>query len=267
MHKETPKWLDLFITVFGPKGLVAMAWWLGSLHARRIRGLQDSFPFLHVDGDAGVGKSTLFETLWRLTGIQHAHFISPAHCTPAGLTRGLFNPVNLPAVLEQFERSAEFDWDMLKPLYNNCTSASLIRAVDPAISGVTYESAIAVVGWVGESPAFASRMVNLRLLPNCHTPERIAALQELAAHCANEFAPSNQLCDLVSFCMGKTDAYITGLRDDMGEALDARAAKNHAQILCLLDALDQLYGLPDEVHRDAYGEVWDMAWNRVHLPF
>lgn len=267
MQKQTPKWLEHFITAFGPKGLVAMAWWLGAMHAKLIRELQQSFPFLHVDGGVAVGKSTLLATLWRLTGTPEAQFVSPRNCSRTALARSLFSPSGLPVVLEQSEGEPSFDWDILKPLFNNCTSASLSRGVDPATSGITYDSAVAVVGWVGEAAAFASRVIHLWLEPLCLTPDRVAARQALQGHCANEFAGSHQQRDLVTYYLGKTGAYIDGLRDDMGETLDARAALNHAQLLSLLDALADLYGLPDKAHVDARSEVWNMAWRRVDLPF
>ncbi|WP_178119778.1 hypothetical protein [Pseudomonas gelidaquae] len=50
---------DDFYTVFGTKGVVAMAWWLGALHADRIRAEHHSFPFLHIEGEAGAGKTFL----------------------------------------------------------------------------------------------------------------------------------------------------------------------------------------------------------------
>lgn len=91
MHKQTPEWIDLFHTCFGPKGLVALAWWLGAMHAKRIRDLQGSYPFLLVDGDTGVGQDSLIATLWRLTGQPNAQNVTPETHTKTALMVRLFN--------------------------------------------------------------------------------------------------------------------------------------------------------------------------------
>ncbi|MBV5553041.1 bifunctional DNA primase/helicase, partial [Pseudomonas aeruginosa] len=45
-----PEWLDWLWTCFGAKGLVALAFWFGSLFAEQIRAEFQSFPFLEATG-------------------------------------------------------------------------------------------------------------------------------------------------------------------------------------------------------------------------
>ncbi|WP_241388275.1 hypothetical protein [Pseudomonas aeruginosa] len=260
MHKQTPEWIDLFHTCFGPKGLVALAWWLGAMHAKRIRDLQGSYPFLLVDGDTGVGQDSLIATLWRLTGQPNVQNVTPETHTKTALMVRLFNSDNLPVVLEP---ATHFDWDMLKPLFNNCS----FSVHDGVSVSSTYESAIAIVGRADGSPAFASRVVNLKQEQVGVNTQRSTALQALGTYCENQFAVPHHRQDLVAYSLGKTGHYISALHDDMGDSLDARTALNHAQILALLDALNSLYDLPDQAHTNAHCEVWDMAWRRVQLPF
>lgn len=67
---------------FGARGVVALSWWMGAAHAARIRNDQNSFPFLHIVGAAGSGKSMLLEYLQKLNGqTPRAH--SLAHTTQA----------------------------------------------------------------------------------------------------------------------------------------------------------------------------------------
>jgi hypothetical protein len=64
----TDAWFAPLWTAFGVKGIVALAFWLGSLFAEQIRARDKSFPFLEAVGEAGAGKTTLIEFLWRLVG-------------------------------------------------------------------------------------------------------------------------------------------------------------------------------------------------------
>lgn len=62
------EWFDRFYLCFGARGLLALAYWFGSLFAEQIRDRFESFPFLEIVGEAGSGKTTLLETLWKLFG-------------------------------------------------------------------------------------------------------------------------------------------------------------------------------------------------------
>lgn len=61
-------WLNDFWLGFGERGLIALAFFTGSLFVDQIRQKQQSWPFLEMTGEAGTGKTTLLEFLWRLHG-------------------------------------------------------------------------------------------------------------------------------------------------------------------------------------------------------
>ncbi|MDT1000380.1 hypothetical protein RNI08_32120, partial [Pseudomonas aeruginosa] len=63
-----------------------MAWWMGAVHADRIRQDQNSFPFLQIVGTAGSGKSLLLGYLQKLNGqTPYSNFLG--YSTPAGRAR------------------------------------------------------------------------------------------------------------------------------------------------------------------------------------
>ena len=116
------KWPSMFVRVFGSEGVVALAWWLGTLFAEQIRAAHSSWPFLEIVGQAGAGKSTLIEFLWKLFGRRDYEGIDPLKATTAARRRMFAQTSNLPVVLIESDReegkSRGFEWDELKPAYN-----------------------------------------------------------------------------------------------------------------------------------------------------
>src|SRR5690606_33234996 len=97
------------------------AFWLGSLFAEQIRANQKSFPFLEIVGEAGAGKSTLIEFLWKLCGRRDYEGFDPSKATLAARARNFSQVSNLPVVLiesdrdqDQGAKQKQFDWDELK---------------------------------------------------------------------------------------------------------------------------------------------------------
>jgi hypothetical protein len=61
-------WLPDLWTAYGPKGLVALGFFVMSLFAVQIRERHKSIGFLEITGDPGAGKSTMVEFLWKTLG-------------------------------------------------------------------------------------------------------------------------------------------------------------------------------------------------------
>ena len=151
MQKQTPKWLDLFLTAFGPSGLVALAWWAGAFHAQRIREWQTTYPILQITGAAAVGKSTLVSNLWKLVGTPEPDHISVNTCSMGSLLAILARAVNRPVVIEESGRPDDcFDWAALRECYAAARwyvvlvttpwKASISRAPWPSLVGMTRSS-------------------------------------------------------------------------------------------------------------------------------
>ncbi|NBC35523.1 bifunctional DNA primase/helicase [Novosphingobium sp. FSY-8] len=118
-------WLPLLWTAWGAKGVVALAFFTMSLFAVQIRKRDGSLGFLEITGEAGAGKSTLVEFLWRLFGRLEYEGFDPNKTTRAGMARELVKVSGLPVGLIEGRRDddkrtgqAQFDYNELLVLYN-----------------------------------------------------------------------------------------------------------------------------------------------------
>ncbi|OLU22499.1 hypothetical protein BVH03_25090 [Pseudomonas sp. PA15(2017)] len=262
-NQQTPKWLELFTTAFGAKGLVALAWWAGAYHAERIRNLQGTYPILQIHGDAGGGKSTLVSNLWKLSGVVERDHITLTNHSFGALIARLAMAVNEPVVIDDVGNASEplqFDWDALKQLY---TGNSVVRRA--VGEQVQFRGALVIVG---TAPCtFEQRSVAVQLKRPEHSGERSAAVQALHALQISDLAEFltevQEHKDMAVFCMGKAEALAFELADQVHAELHIRDARNHAQLIALLDFLDALFNVPAEALDAAKATVREMAWHTV----
>lgn len=271
MQKQTPKWIEHFITAFGPKGLVALAWWAGAFHAERIRSLQQAYPILHLTGEAGAGRSTLLNNLWKLAGNPYTTSFDVGLMSPSALQKHFATVGNQPTVLEAFDPKGAAQFERFPVCYEG---HGIYPHVDTNFERVKFRGALALVGGadtVSDSRQLRSRVIHIHLTkPEITEAGRAAvnALDDLSA--VEDYVFLDRVLaarDLVMFRLGQTQAYIDSLREDMSEALGLREARNHAQIRCLLDVLNDIGLLPDSSVMAAHSEVCDMAWTYVATPF
>ncbi|WP_068091051.1 toprim domain-containing protein [Novosphingobium rosa] len=119
-------WLPHLWTAWGPKGLVALAFFTMSLFAVQIRDKHKSLGLLEITGEPGAGKSTLIEFLWKLLGRNGYEGFDPNKATPAFLARSFLQVSNLPVGLVEGKRGEDdktphikaFDYNELLVLYN-----------------------------------------------------------------------------------------------------------------------------------------------------
>lgn len=118
-------WLPHIWTAWGPKGIVALAFFVMSLFAVQIREKHKSLGFLEVTGEAGAGKSTLIEFLWKTMGRIGYEGFDPNKATNAFHARSLLKVSNLPVGLVEGKRDDDksthvkaFDYNELLVLYN-----------------------------------------------------------------------------------------------------------------------------------------------------
>lgn len=126
--KDKPSfdWWPKFNQVRGAYGTVVMAWWLGTYFAEQIRGIDRSYPFFELVGQAGAGKSRLLEFLWRLSGREDYEGFDPSKATSVAIYREFAQVSNMPIALIEGDRNdqdgkqsySKFEWDQLKDAFN-----------------------------------------------------------------------------------------------------------------------------------------------------
>lgn len=183
-----PSWIDLLWTCFSAQGVVALSFWMGSLFAEQIRAGHKSFPFLEATGEAGAGKTTLINFLWKLLGREGYEGFDPAKSTKAGRARAMGQVSGMPVVLLESDRggdeglpSTSFDWTELKDFFGGGTLAT--KGVKTA-GNETYEPpfrgtiAISQNAPVNSIEAIMTRIVKLHFIrPNVTPESRTAAIK------------------------------------------------------------------------------------------
>jgi len=271
-HKYNNAWSRHVWQCFGAKGYAALAFWFGSLFAEQIRAEQESYPFLELVGEPGAGKSTLIEFMWRLFGRSDYEGFDPSKSTAAARSRNLSQVSNLPVVMLEGDRDDEnsggkgMDWDELKTAYNGRATRS--RGLKNS-SNETYEPpfrgaiVISQNADVSASEAILQRIIHITFTREGHNSDTKFAADELA----------RTSVEAVSFFLLKATKAEANVIDIVKKqqhvyekqllALDdiktVRIAKNHAQIMALVDAMVDLIDMTPEQHRQTIEEIQAMA--------
>lgn len=270
-------WTAHLLGAYGVRGVVALAYWLGALFAEQIRRAQGSFPFLEIVGEAGAGKSTLIEFLWKLCGRVDYEGTDPSKATPAARARSFAQVSNLPVVLIESDREQEgakgkqFDWDELKTAFNGRSIRS--RGVknsgnetyEPPFRGAIVISQNAAVQ-AGE--AIQTRICHLHFTRDGQTT-RTKALAEALERAETEnvsgfiLRATQQEEALLEHFNARARENERHLADDPHLSV-LRIAKCHGQLQALVECLGpQGLGLFDEqVITTAMGHVHEMALER-----
>nr|WP_300999734.1 toprim domain-containing protein [Halomonas sp.] len=271
-------WTGQLYGAFGLRGVVATAYWLGSLLAEQIRSEMGSFPFLEIVGEAGAGKSTLIEFLWKLVGRRDYEGFDPSKATMPARSRNFAQVSNLPVVLIESDREQEggtkqkqFDWDELKTAFNGRS----IRARGVKNSGNdTYEPpfrgsiVISQNAPVQAGEAIQTRICHLMFTregQNRQTKELAEALEKTELEHVSQFAldVAQREAALLELITRNARAYANRLAEDPDIKV-LRIAKCHGQLMALLDCLGpEGLGLYDaQVIEMAAGYVHQMARER-----
>jgi hypothetical protein len=163
-----PNWLPDFEKVFSTQGMVALAFWFGSLFAQQIRAAHKDFPFLELTGEHGAGKTTLIEFLWKLIGRDDYEGFDPGKATFAARARAFSQVSNMPVVLIESDRDDKakkggFDFEELKTAFNGRAIRSIgsfNRGNDIEEPSFNGSIVIAQNASVDGSPALLSRIVH-----------------------------------------------------------------------------------------------------------
>jgi hypothetical protein len=272
------EWKSQLLGAFGTRGVVALAFWLGSLLAEQIRADMGSFPFLEIVGEAGAGKSTLIEFLWKLVGRRDYEGFDPSKATMPARARNFAQVSNLPVVLIESDREQEggakqkqFDWDELKTAFNGRS----IRARGVKNSGNdTYEPpfrgsiVISQNAAVQAGEAIQTRICHLTFTregQNAHTKALAEALEKAEIEHVSQFAlaVATREAALLELITTKGREYANRLAEDP-EVKVLRIAKCHGQLMALVDCLgpEGLKLFDAQVTDMAAGLVQEMARER-----
>lgn len=274
-----PEWFGLLWRCFGAKGLAALTFWLGALFAEQIRGTQKSYPFLEVVGEAGAGKSTLIEFLWKLVGRSDYEGFDPSKSSLAARARNFAQVSNLPVVLIESDREKlgndkgmhvkSFDWDELKTAFNGRG----LRARGMATGGnETYEPpfrgaiVISQNNEVNASEPILQRIVHLTFDRAGQTPktrEAALALEQMPVEHVSGWVLRTLLreAEVLETLASKTPVYEKQLQA-MPAIKSMRIAKNHGQLLALSDALRLVTPMTDDQHEALQAQLVAMAEER-----
>lgn len=272
------EWVQQLWTCFGPKGMTALAFWFGSLFAEQIRAEQKSFPFLEIVGEAGAGKSTLIEFLWKLLGRRDYEGFDPSKSSLAARARNFAQVSGMPVVLIESDRERlsdekshvkSFDWDELKTAYNGRS----VRARGMATSGnETYEPpfrgsiVISQNNEVNASIPILQRIVHLhfdRSGQTARSREAAMALESTPVESVSGFilASTKREAQILATVFERTP-YRERQLQQIPQIKTMRIAKNHGQLLALADAMRHVVRLTDEQFAALEQQIIDMAIER-----
>lgn len=263
---------DDFWTVFGSQGVIAMAWWLGAKLAEPIRAEHQSFPFLHITGEPGSGKTFLQGYLWKLLGEETFSACDPEHASRAGRLRLLANAGNRVITYEAIPQSPAFkkdedcfDWDELKSLYSK--GATIHYGGAGGMERIEFKGAVTICSneQIQCGEALESRIVRVFLagpsfFSGPHFNEnrnRAEGLHQLSAEQAGAFGRAvDQRSEALLWHFNQQVPFHTkALLDQHADQLSPRAAKNGGQVMALVEVLSLLIDLTREQRKRVMAQV------------
>lgn len=270
-------WITHVHTAFGAKGIIAAAYYLGSLFAEHIRGIQESFPFLEIVGEAGAGKSTLIEFLWKLVGRDDYEGFDPNKSTVAARARIMSQVSNLPVCMIESDRGGgdgdakvrQFDWDELKTAFNGRPSrATGVKNNGNDTKEPPFRGSIIISQ---NDKIDGSEAIMTRIVHTFHTTEHHSDLGQKSAdymaaipveRVSNFLLMATQAeAEIMKLVAERAPLYEAEIRKDC-EIRKRRIAKCHGQMMALVDALDMLVDLDDDVYEETQRTLKDCARER-----
>ena len=281
--KDKPdfSWWHNFYRVRGAYGTIVMAWWLGTYFAEQIRGLDRSYPFFELVGQAGAGKSRLLEFMWKLSGREDYEGFDPSKSTSVAVYRNFAQVANLPIALIEGDRNDEdgkaksfktFEWDSLKDAFNGRS----IRSKGVKNNGNdTYSPPFRAAVMISQneeiqaSEAMLTRIIHVKLTRDGQTLETkhiVDSLDRLPIELTSRFmahALKNEQAILETY---QQQIRMYEARYHEFGVTHTRIALNHAQIAAMVDCLQihVLGGLmTDQQAEQAKQALFEMAQTRV----
>jgi len=272
-------WFDRLYLCFGPRGVISLAAWFGSLFAEQIRHRFESFPFVEIVGEPGSGKTTLLETLWKLVGRAGYEGFDPLKGSQVGFMRTMAQVSNLPVVLIESDREEEgdgskgrpkqaFHWDSLKSLYNGGS----LRTTGVKSSGNdTYDPQFRAALFISQNAAVqASLPIMERIVHLWFDKSRQS---EAGREAALELGrmPAKDVSAFLLRAVTK-EAAVLGLMEERLRTYERQIAaagsrnqriqKNHAQLMVLVDALSLACPVTASQQTEAKALLLELALQR-----
>ncbi|GGY03654.1 toprim domain-containing protein [Paludibacterium paludis] len=272
-------WFEKLYLCFGPRGVIALASWFGSLFAEQLRADFESWPFVEIVGEPGAGKSTLIETMWKLLGRNGHEGDDPMKGSMVGLMRTMAQVSNLPVVLIESDREesptssvgrakAAFHWDQFKSLFNGGS----LRTTGVKSSGLdTYTPQFRGALFISQNaPVSASKPIMERIVhvwfdkarQSQEGREAALALGRMTAYELSGFmvkATRNEAAVL--------SAMEERLRDyekavQLVGVKNLRVQKNHAQLMVMIDCLSMACPISPQQQQEAKELMLELAIER-----
>ncbi len=274
-----PYWWKDFYRVRGEKGIIALAWWMGSYFAEQIRAMHSSYPFMEIVGEAGAGKSRLIEMMWKLSGRADYEGFDANKSTNVAVYRNFAQISNLPVVLIEGDRNdangnaaqkAKFSWDELKDAFNG----RAIRSKGLKTAGnETYEPPFRGAIMISQntqiqaSEAILTRTLHMYFDRKGQSLETKRIVDEL------DRIELEDACTFMTHCLRNEDKILDTYKSKLAELEDeyhqigithTRIALCHAQIAALVVAMAK-HVLPIDLEEviKAHEMLQQMARDRV----
>lgn len=252
----TFEWLEDLWTAYGPRGLIALAFWTMSMFAVQIREKHKSLGFLEITGPPGSGKSTLIEFLWKLAGRTGYEGFDPNKATRAFLARSMVKVSNLPVGLIESGRddggrnhARQFDPNELLVLYNGRSPRGIGRksggfeTEEPPFLGSIY---LMQNERIDAIPAVLERLMSMAIDKSLWGPGTKEAAQRL------EGWPVESCSGTIVHIARAEPAFLPFFFErfeyhdaNMGRRVEglsnARPIKCHSQLAAALEALPKLF--------------------------
>lgn len=249
-------WLPDFKTAYGIKGIVTLAWWLGSYFVEHIRAELDRYPWLELSGEPGTGKTGILKFLWKLSGRNNYEGVELSKASHAGRWRTLEQAANLPIVLMEGDRSKDaqgkqakgFDLNEAKGTYNG--RGMRITGVrnggndtrEPPFRGAL---ALAQNAAIESEPAVMERIIRTHWDKSHFSDAGYNASNRL------ELLDMNEINGFMTTACTQVEAIMGEYRERVAQhfatlnhkdLINIRIRENSAQIMTLIDLLSE-YGL------------------------
>lgn len=235
-------WYEDFYKAHGAKGLVVLAWWVGSYFSEQIHAISGSYPFMELVGESCTGKTSILRFLAKLSGHSECKELEIYRRCHLLLLNQYIDQSNMPIVLNEADRKFR------SPTGLGIKRGITLHGLKDAFNGRLHTSeknlsATGALMFCQQKDLKADistliRTVQIKLNRSTQTPEtnKIVEAMNQSSHLFSDFK-SQCLLEKDEFLKSYEifiQKYIHQYEDD---GVSDRIGLCHAQIAALVDAL------------------------------